>query len=239
MGEEGEGRFRREGERDKRASTRGARERREGKRVDSLVAWTAELSVEEKRDAPLLSTRLAGQREEERGARAAHGGAQLRVTLSSQLEGVAVRFVHYAYWIIKAFDQLDLHLSRRRRGGNGNLSILNNMHALPPFFWHRFPGMDNTHHRWEEGGEGDMGARPPRESAHLKGRKGITSLAETKGAVGVGVAACRHALPPSPAPRDGAWRATCNRPPLFSLACPRARRESCLPYKFEREAAGR
>ena len=106
------------------------------------------------------------------------------------------------------------------------------MHALPPFFWHRFPGMDNTHHRWEEGGEGDMGARPPRESAHLKGRKGITSLAETKGAVGVGVAACRHALPPSPAPRDGAWRATCNRPPLFSLACPRARRESCLPYKF-------
>ena len=109
------------------------------------------------------------------------------------------------------------------------------MHALPPFFWHRFPGMDNTHHRWEEGGEGDMGARPPGESAHLKGRKGITSLAETKGAVGVGVAACRHALPPSPAPRDGAWRATCNRPPLFSLACPRARRESCLPYKFERE----
>ena len=58
MGEEGEGRFRREGERDKRASTRGARERREGKRVDSLVAWTAELSVEEKRDAPLLSTRF-------------------------------------------------------------------------------------------------------------------------------------------------------------------------------------
>ena len=46
-------------ERDKRAATRGAREReRDRKRVDSLVAWTAELSVEEERDAQLMSTRF-------------------------------------------------------------------------------------------------------------------------------------------------------------------------------------
>ena len=49
-----------ERERETKGLRRGERERerREGKRVDSLVAWTAELSVEEKRDAPLLSTRF-------------------------------------------------------------------------------------------------------------------------------------------------------------------------------------
>ena len=104
--------------------------------------------------------------------------------------------------------------------------------------------MDNTHNRWGRGGgHGSAAARPPRESAHLNGRKGITSQAETKGR-GWCWRCClppRHrSLVPSPAPRcDGAWRATCNRPPLFSLACPRARRESSLPYKFADTDGGR
>ena len=74
---------------------------REGKRVDSLVAWTGELSVEEEEGCPAtvnaLRSGFAGQREEERGARRREGRtrrtAERKVPLSSKLEGGAVRIV--------------------------------------------------------------------------------------------------------------------------------------------------
>ena len=99
----GEGRFRREA--DKRASTRGERRgedggEREGKRVDSLVAWTAELSVEEEEGCMPSYCQRASERisRTERGRKRGRkaGGARTaerKVPLSSKLEGGAVRIV--------------------------------------------------------------------------------------------------------------------------------------------------